>query len=306
MNPDMFLTYLDFVAERHKIWERRQAGEPGPWTEDHILATRKFTNDFRVLDHGSQFLLTELLNTAETPADALARAFLYRMTNRTQVWEWYKAENGYHPGVQHLNEYLAEEWCHFRDIEGGQVFSGAYIIMPEPGVKGVDKVRSVVKLAERYFAGQANIMDGFMKYSSMEERFKTLKSLPGIGPFIAMQVLTDFGYSPFGADQDENEFVIAGPGCINGAKEIDPGRKPADMIRFCREAVLELEDCPMLPVYGHGYSVVRPPSLMDIQNTLCEFSKYARYMRKSPSVKAYRPAHPGPATAPVLPQHWAL
>ena len=311
LDADMMLAYLDFVVERHKIWERRQAGEPGPWTDDPILATRKFTNDFRVLDHGSQFLLTELLNTAETPADALARAFLYRMTNRTQVWEQTRKECGDYPHMEEMDQVLARYWRYLRDEKGVQVFSGAYIIMPEPGVKGVDKVRSVVKLAERYFGnGPESITGWFLDSQHMYERFDLLRSCPGIGPFIAMQVLTDFGYSPFGTDQDENEFVIAGPGCINGAKEIDPGRKPADMIRFCRDAVLQLEDCPMLPVPIAGdpdaSPHLRPPSLMDIQNTLCEFSKYARYMRKSPSVKAYRPAHPGPATAPVLPQHWAL
>lgn len=307
INTDVFLTYLDFVVERHKIWERRQAGEPGPWTDDPILATRKFTNDFRVLDHGSQFLLTELLNTAETPADALARAFLYRMTNRTQVWEMTKRIWGDYPHVDNMNSDLADFWCQWRDW-GEQVFSGAYIIMPEPGVKGVDKVRSVVTLAQRYFSDSSplSITVPFYEAGSMAERFKILRSCPGIGPFIAMQVLTDVGYSPFGTDQDENEFVIAGPGCINGAKEIDPGRKAADMIRFCRDAVLELEDYPRLMIPGPSGIALRTLSLMDIQNTLCEFSKYARYMRKSPSVKAYRPAHPGPATAPVLPRHWAL
>lgn len=310
MNPDMFLTYLDFVVERHKIWERRQAGDPGPWTEDPILATRKFTNDFRVLDHGSQFLLTELLNTAETPADALARAFLYRMTNREDVWRYSKEALGDYPTTDSINHSLADHWVWWRDVTGGQVFSGAYIIMPEPGVKGVDKVRSVVKLAERYFweGSPDSIVVPFYEAGSMAERFKILRSCPGIGPFIAMQVLTDVGYSPFGADQDENEFVIAGPGCINGAKEIFPEWKAPEVIRACRGAMLDLDDCPMLTLKAGDWHVAdyRPPSLMDIQNTLCEFSKYARYMRKSPSVKAYRPAHPGPATAPVLPQHWAL
>lgn len=310
MHPDMLFSYLDFVVERHKIWERRQAGEPGPWTGDPILHSRKFTNDFRILDHGSQFLLTELLNTAESPADALARAFLYRMTNRTEVWTTTAMETGDYPHVDDMNSELAGYWCHLRDEEGVQIFNGAYIIMPEPGAKGVDKTRSVVKLAERYFSDSSplSITVPFYEAGSMAERFKILRSCAGIGPFIAMQVLTDVGYSPFGTDQDENEFVFPGPGCINGAKEIAPEMKAADMIRFCRDEVLALEDCPMLYSPRNTLTAIlgRPPSLMDIQNTLCEFSKYARYMRKSPSVKAYRPAHPGPAAAPVLPQHWAL
>lgn len=301
MNVDMFLTYLDFVVDRHRVWEKRQAGEPGPWSDDPILQTRKFTNVYRILDHGSQFLLTELLNTAESPTDALARAFLYRMTNREEVWKKEKGIIGDYPHVGEMGVDLADRWCRWRDHHGTQVFNGAYIIMPEPGVKGSDKVRAVVRLAREHFHPNSpySVSDAFFEADSMAERFKILTSCAGIGPFIAMQVLTDVGYSPFGADQDENEFVIAGPGCIAGAKEIDPTMKPAYMIEFCHDAVLEMEgETPSL--YG------RPPSLMDIQNTLCEFSKYARYMRKSPSVKAYRPAHPGPAPQPVLPQHWSL
>ncbi len=69
----MIETYLSFCRERHKIWLKRQAGDPGPWTDDPILATRKFTNVFRILDPGTQFVVQELLPDANPPgrADAL-------------------------------------------------------------------------------------------------------------------------------------------------------------------------------------------------------------------------------------------
>ena len=67
VDPDMALDYLEFVEERHRIWEKRRSGEPQPWTEDHVLQDRKFTNVFRVLDYGSQFLLTNLLSDYISP-----------------------------------------------------------------------------------------------------------------------------------------------------------------------------------------------------------------------------------------------
>ena len=48
----------------------------------------------------------------------------------------------------------------------------------------------------------------------------------------------------------------------------------------------------------------RPPSLMDVQNTFCEFSKYMRYLRGEPERRTFRPAHPGPQPTSVLPEHW--
>ena len=48
--------YQHMVRERHQIWLARQHGASYPWTEDPVLANRKFTNMFRVLDPGSQFV----------------------------------------------------------------------------------------------------------------------------------------------------------------------------------------------------------------------------------------------------------
>jgi hypothetical protein len=287
-------------VDRHRVWVRRQAGMPQHWSEDPILQRNKFTNVYRVLDHGSQFLLTELLTGRGTAVDFLARAYLYRMSNLPQLWEHTHRELGFYPYADELSEDLAELWASYRD-EGNQVFSGAYMIVPHvPGTpSGFDKAREVVRMAARSFHPDSPefITPRFLKAGSMEERFKVLQSVPGIGNFIAMQVLTDFGYSRFGADQDENSFVVPGPGAVKGARELFPKAKPLDVIHWCRERVLELPDCPMLGG--------RPPSLMDIQNTLCEFSKYARFMRKPTPARVFKPAHPGPQPDPVLPVHWS-
>ncbi len=304
MNVDAAMDYLEYVAERHRVWERRQAGQPQHWTLDPILHTKKFTNDFRVIDHGSQFLLTELLNEPGIDAgDALARSFLYRMTNRPAVWEASKELDGGYPRAANMDEHLKRRWCQWRD-NGGQVFSGAYIIMPEPGVTGVDKTKSVIGLAHRMFHpdSPSNIVDEFLGAPTMAERFAVLRAQPGIGPFIAMQVLTDFGYSPFGASQNENDFVVAGPGARKGAKEVFPHAKPMDVFKWAQEQVWALEDSPTLRLPN---GALRKLSLMDIQNTFCEFSKYARYQRKPGSARPFPPAHPGPLPAPVLPAHWS-
>ena len=89
--------FLRFVVERHRIWEQRQAGAPQPWTDDPVLATRKFTNVFRVLDPGTQFLLTDLFEPDIDPRDTLMRAFLYRHTGRVEIWELLGVMTGQYP-----------------------------------------------------------------------------------------------------------------------------------------------------------------------------------------------------------------
>ena len=309
MNSDIadnLITYRNFVVNRHRVWERRMAGEPAPWSDDQVLQDWKFTNVFRVLDHGSQFLLTELLNEPGiTPLDVLARSFLYRMTNRPQVWERTKADMGYYPRAENMDADLADFWVSLRDNCGVQVFSGAYVIMPRPGVKGADKTRDVVNLAERYFSPWSgdgeDLIEDFLE-ASMYGRFNLLRSLPGVGQFLAMQILTDFGYSPYGYHQSENDFIAPGPGAKAGAKAIDPTLKPEVMIRLCQNMMWGDEDCPVIDV---GNGVKRLPSLMDIQNTLCEFSKYVRYVEKPARVKPYRPEHTPAQLQPVFPNHWS-
>lgn len=293
-------SYLDFVVDRHSIWVQRQNGFEQPWTGDPILAARKFTNVFRVLDAGSQFLLKELLNQEYLGAlDTVMRCYLYRITNRPDAWIHFKQEHGRYPEVRDLDNGLVEHWLGFKR-GGGQVFSGAYIIRPEPTVKGVDKIYSVVQMAYRLFSPDSpdNIGYAFCAAGTMQERFDILKAQPGIGDFIAMQVVTDYGYSRFGAGQDENSFIVPGPGAINGALELFPDKRAKDVIYWARAELLELEErCPTI----EG----RPPSLMDVQNTLCEFSKYARYLRAEPKLDFYR-AIPGAQPAPTLPEHWSI
>src|SRR5690349_21447205 len=95
----MTMTYLDFVAERHRVWERRQkefSTAPVVWTDDPVLAAFKFTNVFRVLDAGSQFLL-KMLNEPISFSEKVFRAFLYRYTNRPEPYVAFHMAFGRYP-----------------------------------------------------------------------------------------------------------------------------------------------------------------------------------------------------------------
>lgn len=300
MNVDTAILYLDFVAERHRVWESRQAGAVQPWTDDPILRTRKFTNVYRVLDYGSQFLVRELLDPDLTPRDALARCFLYRYTNLPSTWEHVRAVQGRYPLARDLGQELVDTIIMRRE-EGEKVFSGAYVILPQPNRTG-DKVAQAVTLARTFMTNHAH---DFLTAKSQQQRYAILRGLYGVGPFLAMQILTDWGYSAQCGEDRENEFIVPGPGAIKGAKFINPGAKVEDTLRWAYVAVSKTEDHPELTIYcdEHG-SISRFPSLMDVQNTLCEFSKYHRFMERPIPNQEWKPAHPGPQPAPVLPSHW--
>lgn len=311
--------FLAFVAERHRIWQKRQAGWEAPWTSDPILASRKFTNVFRVLDPGTQFLLTELFEPGLSPRDTLMRAFLYRHTGRVETWQYLDLMLGY-PTVEDLEEVRAV-WHGYR----GQVtsktimekshsytahkiertkraserpfFTGAYLVFPQSDTPGTDKLDSIVDLTKRLFTPGSpdDIMPAWELASTQAKRFALLRRNKGVGDFMAMQVLTDWGYQ-CGEDR-EDEFLVPGPGSIKGAKAIDPTVPTMTVVKRVVEAVRALPDCPRV-----GYRV---PSLMDIgSNLLCEWSKYSRFRGQAVPTKIYQPAHPGKQASPVLPSYY--
>lgn len=299
IDPDVGMQFLSFVEARHQAWTARQLGLSPPWTHDPIVKNHKFTNVFRVLDHGSQFLLRELISDPDMePENVLMRCFLYRHTNRPEAWEAYRDETGGYPVLGHLN-HLLEFWKDYR-ANGGQVFSGAYMIYPQSAIAGTDKAESIIWLTQRLFHVE-NLAQRFSAAATPREQFETLRIHKGVADFMSMQILTDWGYSEQCGIDRENLFVVPGPGARKGAAFLDPTAKAEDVIQWAREAMLSSPNCPRIEVHD---DVFRFPSYMDAQNTLCEFSKYVRYASKPVPDRPYVPAHPGPQPAPLLPKHW--
>lgn len=312
--------FLDFVVERHRIWEQRQAGAPQPWTDDPILASRKFTNVFRVLDPGTQFLFTDLFEPDLDPRDQLMRLFLYRHTGRVEAWEWIGMSCGYPTmdNIEDVREALKEyrghgvtvlknnkPWAERVDRSSWYqktnfdrpVFTSAHLVFPQSQVRGTDKLDSIIDLAIRAFkpGSDQDVMPAWDRAKTQAQRFAALRSPSGVGDFMAMQVLTDWGYQ-CGEDR-EDQFLVPGPGSIKGAKAIDPTAKTMDVVARVVKEVRALPHCPRM-----GY---RYPSLMDIgSNLLCEWSKYTRFKGQPLPTKTYTPAHPGPQAPPVLPSYY--
>lgn len=297
MDMEAFGRYLAFVPARHRVWELRQAGAAAPWSDDMILKTRKFTNVYRVLDYGSQFVISDLHEPGVAPEEFLMRIFLYRQTGRVEAWKHLLNEFGSYPLLEDLDDVL-EAWAEYKDA-GGKIFTPAYLVYPQSSVPGTDKTESIVRLTQRVFG--EGVGTDFLAAETQEARFATLRRNKGVADFMSMQILTDYGYSPFGGDT-ENDFVVPGPGARKGVAAITDTKNVVGFLKYARSEVLAGDDCPQLALPGGG---LRPPSLMDIQNTMCEFSKYERYLEKGTPATGYQPAHPGEQPKPLLPQNWA-
>lgn len=284
--------YKHFVRDRHTVWERRSLGVPAPWSGDPIIATRKFTNVFRILDRGSQYLYQIMRD--EDYHTALFRAFLYRYTNRPEPWVAFEEDWGYLPTHEDaVDGTLLSMWMNYRHERDMPIFGNAYKMFSGLENKGTDRLTWVVNMARDYIT--PGFAEDFQQVDNAQwQRAAFLQEIPRCANFMSMQILTDMSYY---AGYSENDFILPGPGAIAGAKHITgvgdiyaPTNSPTDLIHELTEYWASEGD---VNLYG------RTPSLMDVQNTLCEFSKYVKW---APGPKQYIPV--GPQQDPILPDHY--
>jgi hypothetical protein len=109
----------------------------------------------------------------------------------------------------------------------------------------------------------------------MADVYTLLRSAPSIGPFLAYQYATDLNYSPL-TDFAEDEFVVAGPGAVDGIHKCFVGASDVssvDIIRYMwehQDKHFADQGIQFASLWG------RPLQLIDCQNVFCEISKYAR------------------------------
>ena len=304
----VFHAYWRFATERHIIF-RRRLRELWPTTADPILAKYKFTNAYRVLDRTSQYLVGEVIKKGDqSPAELFFRILLFKLFNKIETWQLLRQHlveirfSGYR--FELFDRVLMEALTRKQ-----RIYSAAYI-MPSGGPNGESKKhRSHLKLLESMM--QDNVAHKLQAARTMAQGFAILRSYPMIGDFLAYQFVTDLNYSDL-TDYSEREFVVAGPGAMDGLKKCFPNMSASDaptLIRFmCDQQERLQQSLGLDPVSLCG----RPLQLIDCQNLFCETDKYARVAfphiegisGRTRIKQSFRAS--GPLLAPVFPSKWNL
>jgi hypothetical protein len=117
---------------------------------------------------------------------------------------------------------------------------------------------------------------------NMQQVFDILIGFPGLGDFLAYQLLIDINYSPI-LNFSESDFVVAGPGAKGGISKCfcdTGGLSNMEIIKVMmdrQEAEFERLGLSFKSLWG------RRLQLIDCQNLFCEVDKYARI--KHPEIK---------------------
>jgi hypothetical protein len=252
-----------FARARHRIWE-------GKGTKSRILTTRKFTNVFRVLDRGSQYLLALMNVYQENPLDQVALSYFYRQVNRPDTMDAIiELNDGFVPSATEIFDpvWYDDVVRPVAEARPGSFLSGAYMILISPG----DKRPTVDKMQDMFTRPQTqNLLGHVAETEDLALRVQLLDEITGIGEFMAMQIATDLGYCE-GQQDLENTYVVAGPGSKMGVGFL-LGKPYATK----QEAQHVIQNFPFDQLPALPYSNGRPASWMDVQNVFCEFSKYVR------------------------------
>jgi hypothetical protein len=293
-----------WIAERHAIYLRRQAGQPKPWTTDPILLDYKFTNPFRENDRGTVWLRENFLEPhkdAATHTDSCASqgaiggqglefipcdcpygkrnlellAFnigWYRMFNWCGTGAFLEWQIDWTPLV--IQRILEQ-----RLYEKKQVFTGAHIVYSPPGIS---KIEAIVQVCTDLWGLRDKIAHTARVHRSLAATFNVLTTVHCVGGFMAYEMVTDMRHTQLLEDAtDIYTWANPGPGALRGLQRLGLPHTNKTAIASMRELLthgqtLGWAGSPEPDIFkGQALPALE---MRDIEHSLCEFDKYCRVL----------------------------
>jgi hypothetical protein len=310
-------SYWWLAVERLAIYLRRLIGKPEPWTEDLILREYKFTNTFRAADRVSQYCIRNVIYEGGSmdPQEVVYRVAFFKLFNSIPAWETLTAAFG--PLTwENFDAAACGDLLGKAKDRGVKIWNAAYMQKPQTGTKLVGKHNNYLSLLERMM--RSGIADKLQSAKTYEEAYRVFRDFPSpaIGDFTAMQLVTDINYSPI-LNFSENDFIIPGPGALDGINKCFrlslSKDRPRDLltateiIKYCvehQEDLFRKYDLEPVTLFG------RRLHLIDCQSLFCETDKYSRVkhpefnLKRSEIKQKFRVT--GLLPAPFFPPKWGL
>ena len=272
-----------------------------------MLSTYRFTNAFRAADRVSQHLIRMAYSDHAADDDTLfLRTLLFKIFNKIDTWESIVREIG-RPAADRFDHLVCGDLLD-RLRRAGAIYSAAYI-MPSGGSSGGSKHRMHLQLLRRMLDDR---LPAKLRHSrSLKDAYDLLLAYPTLGPFLAFQYAIDLNYTTL-TSHSEWSFVVAGPGALDGLSKCFESLgeySPEDVVLWLAERQEEEFSHADMPFDGLWGRALRP---IDVQNLLCEVSKYTRATHPEVKGRAGRGrikqkfTAAGPVPTPFFPPKWEL
>lgn len=251
MNQKNYELFWYWVNEREKIWMKKQAGEPWPWTKDKILQKYKFTNVYREKDKVT-IQLRERTKRIKNPIKLFWHIVVFRMFN------WPPTYDKLLPIIDSWTYVKAVKILRKMKDNKEKIFTGAYIVT-NSGVSGL-KYELMAKALTKIHKSPIKTLS-IERENSLRYATDYLCQFPMIGKFVAYEIVTDLRHTKIlNRATDINVWANVGPGAKRGIKRIWDAEKidPLSAMQFLlSKANFQME-------------------MRDIEHSLCEFHKYMK------------------------------
>ncbi len=270
---NVYYAYWKFAQLRQQVFLRRLDDSIGPWTNDSVIQSYRFTNVFRASDRVSQKLISLQYEVDSNPAELFFKTMLFKIFNKIETYAFLERELG-NIGYATFDFARYDELLTYRMSIGKPIYSAAYI-MPSAGNVFGYKLKHSNHLALLSRMMEEKVYDKLMNAESLEAVYKILLSYPSFGSFLAFQYTIDLNYSSM-TNFSEMDFVVAGPGAKNGISKCFESLGDysfEDVIRWMADNQEEEAD-----MYEYSAPTLwgRRMQLIDCQNVFCEVDKYLR------------------------------
>lgn len=258
VNSKYLPDFLYWIQERELIRTRRERGDPPPWTKDRIMAETRFCNVRREDDKVTTWIRTHWREPFAHHENLAFAMCLARVVNWPATLEYLGFPKKWSPQA-------FEHALDARQARGEKIWTGAYMVTGGYSAGGETKQKIMARVLSEAFQNAAKVRKG----QPLSVAHNTISQTRGLGSFLGAQVVADLKYTPLLSDAvDWWEFCAPGPGSLMGLNFLH-GREPksahVDFVAEVNEIRLWLEKNVGIKLTAH-----------DVQNCLCEFSKYVR------------------------------
>ena len=264
---------LYFVWEREAIRLARLNGHSAPWTYDPILAKYKFTNIRRKHDRVSEWIINTIIKPHQNRNDLWFTLLITRLINWPVTLNSLLMYNVIPCEPAHFDHKNFVKVIEDVKKSVGKVYSGAYMVYPTKMDPGGVKSEALAKHIINAAAKAEREVAASLSHNSIEPFVTELSKCFGISTFMAGQVAADLTYAEGHLENAVDLYTYApiGPGSSRGLNYLvsNPPFASWDQQEF-NDILIAINDLIKEELD------ITDLTLHDVQNIMCEFSKFVR------------------------------
>lgn len=267
-----------WIKERHRVYLRRRAGKPKPWTDDEILQSYFFTNPYRENDKVTVWFRKNVREPLRNDPRVLMATVIFRWFNLIYTGEQLLKYpgNGDFGALDDWNRKAVVSRLSGLRGHGAKIFTGAFMINSPPGKP---KLEAICDRIQGVWKEREHLLSRWEDGVTLEGFHEALMTFDGLGGFMAYEIVTDLRHTYLLENApDIMTWANPGPGCIRGLYRIagieiknksnatSPPPLPdvqARLQRLLRLSKTKLRGMP-------------PLEMREVEHSLCEYDKYSR------------------------------